>query len=128
MVRKKTKGTTLSVFKGREAKLNRAIFQTLALKGPQTVYDIHKEVTKTKGLKCTRYSSVNKRVRHLFASGFVGKFGEEKTKAGFRASRYGLVMRTYLAILLNSISLEELILHMDDARAETILAAILNTP
>jgi hypothetical protein len=33
----------LSVFKGREARLNKAIFHILAQKGLQTIYDIHKE-------------------------------------------------------------------------------------
>ena len=47
----KRKSGRLQVFKGREAKLNRAIFQILALKGPLIIYDIHKEVKVQKGLK-----------------------------------------------------------------------------
>jgi hypothetical protein len=42
----KSKPSTLKlqVFKGREAKLNKAIFTILAHKGPLTIYDTHKEV------------------------------------------------------------------------------------
>jgi len=45
----KRKRGRISVFKGREAKLNFAIFHILALKDPQTIYDIHKEVKAKKG-------------------------------------------------------------------------------
>jgi len=38
----------LQVFKGREAKLNKAIFHTLANKNPLTTYDIFREVESEK--------------------------------------------------------------------------------
>jgi predicted transcriptional regulator len=118
------KSGRLSVFKGREAKLNRAIFHILALKGPLTIYDIHKEVKARRELRHTRYASVNKRVRSLEEYGFVKKIGVKKTKAGFEASIYELTARAYLAILLNSVNLEELVMLVDEATASTILAAI----
>jgi len=46
MAPKKCKGTELSVFKGREARLNRAIFQVLSAEAPQAIWDIFKGVTK----------------------------------------------------------------------------------
>jgi len=114
----------ISVFKGREAKLNFAVFHVLALKGPQTIYDIHKEVKAQKELRYIRYASVNKRVRLLKESGYINKIGEKKTKAGFEASIYELTARSYLAILLNSINLDKLVKRVDEATASMILAAI----
>jgi hypothetical protein len=123
----KPKNTRLSVFKGREARLNHAIFQILSLKGPQTIYDIHRQVRAHRGLRYTRYASVNKRVRALEGSGYVKKIGIKKTKAGFEASIYELTARSYLAILLNSINLDKLINRVDEATASMILAAITYT-
>jgi len=123
----KRKRAELSVFKGREAKLNHAIFQILALKGPQTIYDIHKEVKTRRRLRHVRYASVNKRVRTLQESGYIKKTGSKKTKAGFKASIYELTTRAYLAILLNSINLEELVMRVDEATASAIMAAITYT-
>ena len=115
------------MFKGREAKLNRAIFQTLAIKSPQTIYNIHKQVTKYRGLRHTRYASVNKRIRFLEESGYIKKIGIKKTKAGFEASIYELNVKGYLAIFLNQINLDDFLKRVDDAAALTILGAITGT-
>jgi predicted transcriptional regulator len=123
----KPKNTRLSVFKGREARLNHTIFHILALQGPQTIYDIHKELKAQKGLRYIRYATVNKRVRLLKESGYINKTGEKKTKAGFQASVYELTARAYLAILLNSINLDKLVTRVDEATASMILAAITYT-
>jgi len=127
VARLKGKGGRLQVFKGREAKLNRAIFHILALKGPQTIYDIHKEMKTPRKLKHVRYASVNKRVRALEEPGYVKKIGSKKTKAGFKASIYELTAKAYLAILLNSINLNKLVTRADEATASAILAAVIYT-
>lgn len=127
MARREGKSGRISVFKGREAKLNRAIFHILAFKGPLTIYDIHKEVRALRRLRRTRYASVNKRVRSLEESGYIRKIGLKKTKAGFKASIYELTPRAYLAILLNSINLEDLVLRVDEATTSAILAAVVST-
>jgi hypothetical protein len=118
----KPKNTKLSVFKGREAKLNKVIFQILALKGPLTIYDMHKEIKTQRGLRYTRYASVNKRARFLEESGYIRKMGIKKTKPGFEASTYELAAKAYLAILLNSVSLEGLLTRLDETAANHILA------
>jgi len=117
----------ISVFKGREARLNFAVFHILALKGPQAIYDIHKELKARKGLRYIRYATVNKRVRLLKESGYINKIGVKKTKAGFEASIYELTARAYLAILLNSINLDKLVTRVDEATASAILAAVMYT-
>ena len=114
----------LQVFKGREAKLNKAIFHSLALKGPQTIYETHKQVRVQKGLKDIRYASMNKRIRTLERSSYIGRVGTKKTKAGFEASIYELNAKGFLALLFDQISLDDLILRMDEATAQTILGAV----
>ena len=109
MARKKGKGIELSVFKGREAKLNRAILQALARKGPQTIYDLHKEMKNQRGLKYTKYTNVNRRVKALEGICYVEKVGAKSTQAGFEAALYDITERAYLAMWLSKTSVEELI-------------------
>ena len=115
----------ISVFKGREARLNFAVFQVLALKGPQTIYDIHKKIRTQRGLKYTKYASVNKRVRHLEESEYIKRASARRTRAGFEAATYELTPKTYVAILLDSADLESLISCMDEAATLAVLAALI---
>ena len=120
----KPKNTKLSVFKGREARLNRAVFLTLALKGTQTIYGIHKEIKKCRGFKYTRYPSVLKRVKALEELRYLMKAPSKRTTGGFEIAVYELAARSYLAILLHSISLEALFKRMDETTALLILGDI----
>jgi len=114
----------ISVFKGREARLNFAVFHILALKGPQTIYGIHKGVKAQRTLRHVRYATINKRVRSLEKSGYVRKKGVKKTATGTKASIYELTKKAQLAILLDSINLEEFFTKLDEATASAILATI----
>jgi hypothetical protein len=69
---------------------------------------------------------VNKRVRFLEKSGYVRRIGVRKTKAGFEAPIYELTVKSYLAILLNSISLEELLSRLDETGVNEFLADIVH--
>ena len=124
MPRRKKQSGRISVFKGREVRLNRAIFYILAFKGPLTIYDIHKMVKTRRRLRHVRYASVNKRVRSLEELGYIKKIGAKKTKAGFEAYIYELTARAYLAILLDSINLENLLMRVDETTASAIMAII----
>jgi hypothetical protein len=112
------------VFKGREAKLNRAIFQELALDGPQNIYNLHKNLRKIRGFKQVHYGNVNKRARALEQTGYLKPAKIQNTKAGFEAAVYELTARAYLALMLDSISLENLLSRVDEDSATEILAAI----
>jgi hypothetical protein len=124
MARKKGKSTELSVFKGREAKLNRAIFQNLALKGPQTIYDLHKNMKLTRGLKQSHYANVNKRTRALEQRGYLRMVNILNTKAGFKASVYEMKAKAYLALVLDKVNLEELLDQTDEEVATVIVAIV----
>jgi DNA-binding MarR family transcriptional regulator len=121
----KPKNTRLSVFKGREAKLNRAIFQVLAFKGPQTIYGIHAQVKTLRSLRNMRYANVNVRVRKLQESGYLNITGARKTKAGFEASIYDLAAKAYSALFLNAISLEELLSWLNEGTAYRLIGDII---
>jgi DNA-binding Lrp family transcriptional regulator len=124
VAKRKRNSARLSVFKGREVKLNHAIFHILAIRGPLTLSDIHKEVRTRRRLRPTRYASVNKRVRSLEKSGYIKKIGAKKTKTGFKSVIYQLSAKAYLAILLNSMNLDDLLMRVDEASALVILATI----
>jgi hypothetical protein len=70
-------------------------------------------------------SQSKQKLRTLQESGYIGKTGVKKTKAGFKASMYELTARAYLAILLNFISLDELVMRVDEATASAILGDIM---
>jgi hypothetical protein len=65
----------LSVFNGREAKLNRVIFQVIAQKSPQTAWDIFSQFTKQKELSNLKYWVLIRRIKNLFESDFLMKVG-----------------------------------------------------
>ena len=125
MSRRKAKSGRLSVFKGREARLNKAIFHILALKSPQTIYEVSKEVKAQRGLKHTKYTNINRRVKVLEEYGYIKKVGTRKTQAGFQASLYQLTVRAYLAILFNRVNLDNLIQKANEESILAILAAII---
>jgi len=110
----------------REAKLDRAIFQTLALNGPQIIFDIYKHVVKNSGLKRSRYATINKRVRLLEKSGYIDVAGLRMTKVGFQTQIHELATKTYLSIMLNSSNMDELMVNICDYDAQAILASIID--
>jgi hypothetical protein len=114
-------GTDLSVFKGREARLNRAIFRRFSLQGAQTAYEHHRNVRSIKILRGTHYANVNKRVRALEQLGYVKKIGVRKTKAGFESAVFELTSRAYLAILMDSIDFDDLLERMSEDSTNTLM-------
>jgi predicted GNAT family acetyltransferase len=124
VARRKGQSGRLQVFKGREARLNRAIFHILALKGPLTIYDIYKEIRKQKRLANTKYAVANRRVRKLEEAQYLKKEATKKTKAGFSVALYLLTTRGQLALLLNQIDLDNLVQEADDSTIITALAAL----
>jgi hypothetical protein len=124
MARKKLKGTELSVFKGREARLNRAIFETLAAEGPQTISNLQKQISKYRGLRETYYASVSKRIRCLEETGYITQV--KPNPEGTKAVAYELRPKAYLASFLNLTSMEDLLSQVTDAKAAIILLALIN--
>ncbi|MCW4044783.1 MAG: hypothetical protein NWE94_04625 [Candidatus Bathyarchaeota archaeon] len=125
MARKKTKGTELSVFKGREAKLNRAIFETLAVKGPQTMEALLKQINKKGNLRGIYYASLTKRIKHLEEAGYTAQVKQAPASSS-RAALYKLQVKALLASVLDGTSLEELLSQITEQKAALLLLALLN--
>ncbi len=121
MARKKCKGTELAVFKGREAKLNRAIFEILA-ESLQTISNLQKQLSKQKGLSGVYYASLTKRIHVLKETGYI----KEIKPTGYKASAYALRVKAYLATFLNSNSMQDVLDVATDEKAAIILLALLN--
>ncbi len=126
MAQKKGKSIDLAVFKGREAKLNRAIFKILSDEASLTIWDITKRVNKKKGFKHTRYAVVNTRVRILEEKGYLGEASKKQTKTGGVAILYEATSKAIFALLLDSLDMDVLIQELDEIGTLTILATIVS--
>lgn len=115
----------IAVFKGRDARLNKAIFWILAQQGPLTIYDVWRKLRTRRDFTYIPYNTVNRRVRALEEHGYVEKSGERKTKTGFAAKLYQLTTRAYLAMLLNRINLDDFVEKAPNDKILCALAAFL---
>ncbi len=115
----------ISIFKGREARLNKAIFWILAQQSPLTIYDIWRRLRIQRDFAYIPYNTVNRRVRALEEHGYIEKSGERKTKTGFEAKLYQLTIRAYLAMLLNRTNLDDFVEKAPDNKILCAVAAFL---
>jgi hypothetical protein len=99
----------LSVFKGREAKLNKTIFHILALKGPQPVSTLLREIRRQRGLSDTRDGVLRRRVQALQKLDYLMRVGTVKTHVGAYAPVYQLTPSAELALTLCQINLDRFI-------------------
>jgi Fe2+ or Zn2+ uptake regulation protein len=111
----------ISVFRGRDARLNKAIFWVLARQGPLTIYDVWRRLRTQRDFAYIPYNTVNRRVRALAEYRFVEKIGQRRTKTGFIIVLYQLTNRAYLALLLDRCNLDEFIVN---APEDSILSAL----
>lgn len=123
--RRRTDGR-ISLFKGRKARLNYAIFQTLTHKSPQTAWDMFKQFKKLKGMSSLRYWVLIRKVKALQKQDYLMKVGETKTMAGSKTGLYQLTPRTELAMALNQIDLDKFIREADYNRIFSALEAFQN--
>jgi hypothetical protein len=114
----------LQVFKGREAKLNKAIFHTLALQGPQPVYALLIEIGKQRGFTDTRYGVVRRRVEALEKQDYLMRVGFEKTHVGSYAPVYQMTPRAELARVLSRTDLDKLIKEANYAQVIEMLETL----
>jgi len=115
----------IRIFKGREARLNKAIFWVLAKQGSLTIYEVWLKLRALRDFSYIRYHIVNRRVRALEELGYIEKSGERRTKTGFAAKLYQLTARAYLALVLGGINLDEFIEKAPCGSIFTAISAIL---
>lgn len=123
----KKKRAKISVFKGREAKLNYAIFKSLATNGPQTIIDLHKKLSKQKDLEGTYYASLTKRIRCLETAGYITQAPDKLISTGFKVTYYELHAKAYLATFLNITSPETVLNNITEENATIVLSDLINT-
>ena len=124
MTQKKSKGTKLQVFSGREARLNRAILQTLTIEFPLIIYDISKRIRNVRGLRHTKNTNVGRRVKALEQQGYVEIAGSRETQSGSQGILYQLTTRAQVALLLTKISMEVFIEEADEEMLVAELAVL----
>jgi hypothetical protein len=103
----------ISVFKGREARLNRAIFRSLARKSPQTKWDIFREFKKQKGMSNLRYWVLIRRIEALHEQDYLLNVGKTETMPGSETALYQLTPRAELAMALDKINLDKFLKEAD---------------
>jgi hypothetical protein len=124
----KSIGTKISVFTGRGANKNHAIFEILDAKGPLPISDLQKLLNKQRGLEVTYYASLNKRIHALEKGGYVAQARPATpSQKGFKAALYEVRAKFYLARFLNSTSREEILSKLTDTHAIIILAELVNS-
>jgi hypothetical protein len=105
MTQKRCEGTKLDVFGGREAKLNRIIFQILDSENLLTSYDMYLEIRRIKGFRHVKWQSVDRRMKALCEQGWIVKYGVRPAKAHFLSPLFALSIRAQAALSLNKTDL-----------------------
>jgi hypothetical protein len=123
-VKSVSNSSNLSLFKGREAKLNRIILIALFQGGPMVVYDITKVIKKRRGFKLIRYSNVNRRVRALADQGYLEVVGSRATQSGSLGALYQPTIRAKVAFYLNAVDADTFVREANDEALTTELAAL----
>jgi len=116
----------LSVFKGREAKLNKAILHILALESGLSIRQVCRKVRTYKGLEHTRYRVVNRRIKALEQEGCLELVEAKKTWQGFKAKHYELTVKAYLALAIETVDFEALLNSEKQEKMAALLASILD--
>ena len=123
MPRPKSEKVKLSVFKGKEAKLNHAILCSLKQRSPQIGWNIFLQLKKRKDMAGLTYTTVLRRLAALQSQDYIMKVGEKDTMPGTETSLYQLSPRAELAIALSKINLDTFV---RKAGYDRILGAIEN--
>ena len=117
----------LSVFKGREARLNRMILLFLCRECCLNIWQVYKSVRETRGFRHLRYHVINRRIRDLEQEGFIEVTTIKETPQGQKVKYYQSTTKTYLAFLLDAINLDLLIQSANNTDIIILLAALSGT-
>ncbi len=91
---------------------------------PKTIWEMTKQVNTVKGLKRTRYHTVNTRAKVLECGNFLRKAGEKQTRAGGKAALYEITAKAMFALLLDSLSIDDLIKELDEITTLSLISQI----
>ena len=112
----------ISVFKGKQAALNLAIFCALSEK-PLIIYDLTKQIKEKREFIRLKPSMVGRRVKDLVKQGYLEIAGSRDTKPGAQATLYQLTAKAKVALYYNTVNRDKFLEEAD----EQTLNAELNT-
>ncbi len=125
MFKKNNIPTKLTVFTGRQQKLNRAVFRVLSKNSPLAIWDILQKIKQDlKGFKRTKYAIINARVKALETQGYLRIVGTRTKKQGGSTNLYDITTKARLAISLSSISMDDLINSLKEDTALKLIKEI----
>ena len=121
MARKKSKGTKLEVFSGKQESLNRVILQILRQKGALIPYDVWLQVRRIKGFRHTEFKTVCRRMQALEKQRWIAQEGTRPAKPGWDSALYELTLREKAALKLEAKSVDDF---LQTAKDEQLLKFI----
>jgi hypothetical protein len=125
LARKKSRGTKLKVFSGREAKLNLVIFLVLYPEGKLLAsYDVFKEVRAIKGFRHKGKQNVDRRVKALHKQRWLETEGTRPTRPHFVSPLYKLSTRGRAALELNKKDLNIFLLAAPEDQLQALITAL----
>ena len=107
MTPKSSKGTELSVFKGKQAKLSRVILQVLEWKSPLIAYDVWRKVKSCKGFRDVDSKTAYRRMEALQQEGLISEKGTRVGKRGGDRTLYELTLMGEDALILDGRNMEK---------------------
>ncbi|MEM2889080.1 MAG: hypothetical protein QXR42_06335 [Candidatus Bathyarchaeia archaeon] len=116
----------LSVFKGREARLNRMVLLILGQEGQLSIRQVYKKARAFKGLGHVRYRVVNRRMKALEREGYIELAEARKVQQGFTAKHYQPTTKAYLALALETADFEAVLRSEKEQELTTLLATIMD--
>ena len=124
MPRLKSEKVRLSIFRGKKAKRNLAIFTVLSETSPLAIWDIHRNVGKLRGFKGIKYAVINTRIKALEEKGYLNSVGNRDTKQGGKTTLYTLSAKMKLAIKLYSENIDDVFDGLTEESASAIFDLI----
>ena len=107
MAGKKSKGTPLKVFSGREATLNRLILKILLKKSPLIAYDIWRQLKQIKSFRHVDSKTAYRRMKVLEQLDLIAQKGTRLGKRGGDKILYELTLKGRAVLSLDGKSVEE---------------------
>jgi DNA-binding PadR family transcriptional regulator len=107
LARKKSKGTPLKVFSGKEATLNRILLLILFSKSLMTKYDLFLEIRGMRGFRHKASKTIYRRIEALVEEGWIAKNGTRPGKVQGESVLYELTLKGKTALRLDKKGIEE---------------------
>jgi DNA-binding PadR family transcriptional regulator len=107
VARKKRKGTSLKVFSGKEATLNRVILLILYSGNLLAKYDMFLEIKNMKGFRHINSKTVYRRMDALERKGWIAQKGTRLAKPGWPSELYTITLKGMAALKLDEKSIDD---------------------